>query len=58
MKKLTRSTNKKLLGIAGGIAEYLGIDPTVVRVIWACSILIGGFGLLAYIICIFVIPEK
>lgn len=58
MKKLTRSSNKKIMGIAAGVAEYFGIDPTIVRVIWACSILLGGFGLLAYLICIFVIPEQ
>ncbi|MDR0941688.1 MAG: PspC domain-containing protein [Bacteroidales bacterium] len=58
MKKLTRSSNKKIMGIAAGVAEYFDIDPTIVRVIWACAILCGGFGLLAYIICMFVVPEK
>jgi len=58
MKKLKRSSNKKLFGIAAGVAEYLNIDPTVIRVLWACSILFGGLGFFAYIICIFVIPEN
>ena len=58
MKKLKRSSNKKLFGIAAGVAEYLNIDPTVIRVLWACSILLGGIGLWAYIICLFIIPEN
>ena len=47
----------KLAGVCGGIAEYLNIDPTVVRLIWA---LIGltGTGILAYIVAAFVMPLK
>ncbi len=59
MKKLYRSTNdKKLSGVCGGIAEYFGVDPTVIRVGWALISLFGGAGILAYIICTLIIPEK
>lgn len=58
MKKLTRSSNKKIMGVAAGVAEYLNIDPTIMRIIWAVSVIFCGFGLLAYIICIFLMPEK
>ena len=56
-KKLYRSTtNKTIAGVCGGIAEYLNIDPTVIRVIWA---LLGltGTGLIAYLVCALIIPE-
>ena len=59
MKKLYRSNrNKMLAGVCGGIAEYADIDPTVVRVIWAILSLTGGFGLIAYIVCLLIIPEN
>ena len=57
-KKLYRSKyDRKLLGICGGIAEYLNIDPTIVRVVWAL-VAVFGAGLLAYIVCALIIPEK
>ena len=57
-KKLYRNTNNKMLaGVCSGPAEYINIDPTVIRLIWA---LLGltGTGLLAYLICAIIIPEK
>ncbi len=59
MKKLYRSeTNKTICGVCGGIAEYFNIDPTVVRVGWVLISLLGGSGLLAYIICAIIIPTQ
>lgn len=60
-KKLYLSdTNKIIGGVCGGIGEYLGIDPTVVRLVWAilsvCSAFVGG--VLLYIIAMFIIPRK
>ena len=58
-KKLYRiKEGKKLAGVCGGFAEFFGIDPTVVRLIWALISLCAGTGILAYIVCAFVIPEK
>jgi len=58
MKKLYRSTSDRLLcGVCGGIAQYLNVDPTVVRVVWALLSL-SGTGILAYIICALLIPEE
>ena len=58
-KKLYRSgSDKKIAGVCGGIAKYLNIDPTIVRLIWALIVVCGGAGLLAYIICALVIPEE
>ena len=58
-KKLYRIKNDKVLaGVCGGVAEYFKIDPTVVRVLWALASLQGFAGVLAYIVCAFIIPEK
>lgn len=58
-KKLYRSnTNKKLAGVCGGIAEYFDMDATIIRLIFALSCLFGGLGILAYIVCALVVPEK
>ncbi len=58
MKRLYKSTDKKISGVCGGIAEYLGIDPTLVRIIWACTFLFTGAGLIAYIIAALVMDEN
>lgn len=58
-KKLYRSMmDKKLCGVCGGIGEYFDIDPTVIRVAWILFALLGGCGLLAYLICAIVIPQQ
>ena len=58
-KRLYKSkTNKQLAGVCGGIAEYFGIDPTLVRLGWVLFTCLGGSGLLAYIICAIVIPQR
>lgn len=58
MKKLYRSsTNKKIAGVCGGLAEYFGIDATVIRVIFVILLLPGGLpGLLPYLILWAVMP--
>ena len=58
-KKLYKSNQNKMLdGVCGGIAEYFGIDPTVVRLLWALFSLMGGCGILAYIIAAIIIPRN
>ena len=57
MKKLTKSNDKKICGVCGGLAEYFGIDPTIVRLGWLLLALCGGTGILAYIIAAIVMPE-
>ena len=57
-KKLYRNThNKMIAGVCSGVAEYLNIDPTIVRLIWAL-VGLSGAGLLAYLIAAIIIPEK
>ena len=58
MKKLYRSvSDKKLAGVCGGVAEYFGLDATLIRVAWAL-VSLSGTGILAYIVCALIIPEK
>lgn len=58
-KKLYRSNKDKMLGgVAGGLAEYFEIDPTLVRIIFVVSLFAGGAGVLAYIILWIVVPEE
>ena len=48
--------DRQLAGVASGIAEYLDLDPTLVRVLWILSVFFGGFTILLYIILAFVMP--
>ena len=58
-KKLYRNTeNKMLAGVCSGIADYFDIDPTLVRLGWVLFSLLGGSGLLTYIIAAIIIPER
>jgi len=50
--------DKKIAGVCSGIADYFGVDATLVRVGWIVFMLAGGSGILAYIICMVVMPER
>ncbi|MFH0956598.1 MAG: PspC domain-containing protein [Candidatus Aenigmatarchaeota archaeon] len=57
--RLYRSGKERILGgVCGGIAEHLGIDPVVVRLLWIAASLAWGFGIVLYIICWIVIPRN
>ncbi|MBU0930326.1 MAG: PspC domain-containing protein [Nanoarchaeota archaeon] len=59
MKKLTRSKNKIIAGVCAGFAEYLDVDPTIVRLIFAIfSILSMGMGLLIYLVAWILMPKR
>lgn len=58
-KRLYRNTDEKVLaGVCAGLADYFDIDPVLVRVVWVLLAFSFGTGVLAYIICIFIIPKK
>jgi phage shock protein PspC (stress-responsive transcriptional regulator) len=58
LKQLYRSTNNKIIGgVAAGLAEYLDLDATLVRLIWVLAFFAAGLGFLAYIVCWIVLPE-
>ncbi|WP_081675322.1 MULTISPECIES: PspC domain-containing protein [unclassified Butyrivibrio] len=56
-KKLYKSHDKKLFGVCGGIAEYFGIDPTLVRIGVGLAVLFTGVGIPAYIIAALVMED-
>ena len=58
MKLYKSSTDKKLAGVCGGLAEYFNIDSTLVRLGWVVFGLLGGSGLLAYIIAAIIMPDR
>ncbi len=60
-KKLYKSSvNRVLTGVCGGVAEYLNMDPVVLRLLWILLVIITGVfpGLFVYIIASFIIPEN
>lgn len=58
-KKLYRSrTDKKICGVCGGLAKYMDMDVSILRIITLILILFAGGGLLAYLICALVIPQE
>ena len=57
-KQLMRSGHdKKIAGVCAGLADYFDIDPTLVRALWILFTLLGGSGVLAYIILWVIMPE-
>ena len=58
MKRLFKSTtDKKICGVCGGIAEYFNIDSTIVRLLWALLFVFFGSGIMLYIIAALVMPK-
>ena len=57
-KRLTKGREKKLAGVCSGIAEYLDLDPTLIRIAWALIVLCFGTGLLVYIVAALIMPES
>ena len=57
-RRLTRSTAyRRIAGVCGGLAKYLSVDPTVLRIIFLITAIFGGIGLWAYLIIWLVAPE-
>lgn len=59
-KKLRRTvgSEKVLFGVCGGVAKFLGLDMTLVRILWAVAFFFAGAGLLFYIILAFIMPKE
>lgn len=56
-KRLRKSNDRKLCGVCGGIAEYFGIDPTLVRLVFVIMLFVSGIGVLPYIIAAVIMDE-
>ena len=57
-KRLTRSDDKMIGGVCAGLAEYLDIDPTIVRIVWVLMVLFAGLGILLYVILRLIMPKQ
>ena len=58
-KRLYRSESSRMLcGVCAGIAEYFILDPTLIRLAWALFCILGGSGVLAYILAAIIIPPE
>lgn len=57
MKRLYKSENRMICGVCAGVAEFLGIDPTIVRLVWAL-VGLSGAGVVFYIIAALIMPER
>ena len=55
--RLYRSRNERMIaGVAGGMAEYLDVDPTVIRILWILATFLGGITILLYPIMAIIVP--
>jgi phage shock protein C len=57
-KRLFRSKEKKIAGVAGGLADYLNLDPTIIRLLFVVIAFAGGASVLVYLIMWLVVPEE
>ncbi|EAE8346297.1 PspC domain-containing protein [Listeria monocytogenes] len=58
MKKLYKSSSQKMIaGVCGGLAEYFGIEVTIIRLLWVGAVLFLGTGILLYILAAIIIPK-
>ena len=58
-KKLHRvKEGAKLAGVCTGLAKYFNIDVTIIRLVWALFVVLGGSGILLYIVAALIIPEE
>ena len=57
MKRLYRSRNEEMIaGVCGGLAEYLNVDPTVIRLVFLLLLFAGGGGLFLYVVLWVIMP--
>ena len=56
-RRLYRSRDEKMIGgVCGGLAEYFNVDPTLIRLVWVIITLVGGAGVLLYIVFWVIMP--
>jgi phage shock protein C len=60
LQRVHRSQHEKMVaGVAGGLAEYFGVDPTWLRLGWIAALLVTGpVALIAYLACWLVVPPE
>ncbi|WP_157950219.1 PspC domain-containing protein [Vallitalea okinawensis] len=58
-EKLYKSRNNKIMfGVCGGLGEYLGVDPSIIRIIFVLASFLDGIGILIYLVMALIIPSN
>lgn len=58
-RRLTKSENQRILcGVCGGIGEFFGIDPTIIRIAFVIMAFAGSTGIWIYLLCALIIPRS
>lgn len=58
-KKIVRPREgRKIAGVCQSLANFFGLDVSIIRIVWLLAVLLAGTGLLAYLVCWLVIPEE
>lgn len=59
IKRLYRSRDDRMVaGVCAGLADYIGVDPTIVRLLFVLGLFVGGATFWAYLIMMLIVPEK
>ena len=59
VKRLYRSRDDRMIaGVCAGLAEYISVDPTIVRLLFVLGLFVGGATFWAYLIMMLIIPEE
>lgn len=56
-KRLYKSRDKKVCGVCGGIGEYFGIDPTLIRIVYVILVMFAGVGIIPYIVAAIIMDD-
>ena len=56
-RKLQKSKNRMVLGVAGGVADYFKIDPVIVRIVFILLVFANGLGILLYLVLALLLPK-
>ena len=58
-KRLVRKQDDRILfGVAAGLADYIGVDPVIIRLLFVLLTLVGAHGILIYLILLIIMPEE
>lgn len=58
-KRLYRSSKERMIGgVCGGLGEYFAVDPTLIRLLFVAAALLGGHGLLIYLVLLVLVPAE
>jgi phage shock protein PspC (stress-responsive transcriptional regulator) len=58
-QKLYRSRDERMIGgVCGGLGEFFGIDPALIRILFVLLTIFGGSGVLVYLVMLFIVPEE